>query len=277
MVKINDVAAELCKEITQQGKPKGMKVRTLLKHFGFQKRTEENAMIITKLLAERGVLINPPITKLGDKWQLTIDDRICLTTGNDKVSESIKRGKKLSLPKDWNADKWFDSILEKKFRTEKEVENKFIIPLLTKLGYSEDDRRDDVPFRAAQGVKGCTLKADFALLNSSSGLLKEQVLLIVEAKKEERLCKAVELDKAQKQVESYAYWGESICHYGLVTDSKIIQVIDLSRRIKKSNEEAPIFECKREELKNKFSELYNLISKDRLTKYYKKQIKLEAK
>ena len=43
---------------------------------------------------------------------------------------------------DWNADGWFDKLQNREFRTEKEVENKFILPLLTRLGYSEDDRYD---------------------------------------------------------------------------------------------------------------------------------------
>jgi hypothetical protein len=55
-----------------------------------------------------------------------------------------------------------------------------------------------------------------------------------------------------------------------VTDSKTIQVIDLFPSIKGMK---VIFECKREDLKENFHELYRLISKKSLTDYYERIIK----
>lgn len=117
------------------------------------------------------------------------------------------------------------------------------------------------------GSKQTNLEVDFALFNSENENLGGQTLLVAEAKKEERLYKQVELDKAQKQVKSYAIWLS--CHFGLVADSKIIQVIDLFPSINGMN---IIFECNRETLKDNFVTLYNLISKTALTKYYEKLI-----
>ncbi len=117
----------------------------------------------------------------------------------------------------------------------------------------------------ANGSRSTVLEVDFALSNSENENLEGQILLLVEAKKEDRLYKQVELDKAQKQVKSYAIWLS--CRFGLVTDSKTIQIIDLFPRI---NEMKVIFECKREELKENFGIIYNLISKKSLTKYYEK-------
>lgn len=117
------------------------------------------------------------------------------------------------------------------------------------------------------GSKQTSLEVDFALFNSGNENLDGQTLLVAEAKKEERLYKKVELDKAQKQVKSYAIWLS--CHFGLVTDSKTIQVIDLFPSINGMN---IIFECNREALKENFVNLYNIISKTALTKYYEKLI-----
>ncbi|MCH7723276.1 MAG: hypothetical protein IIC76_08080, partial [Bacteroidetes bacterium] len=99
--------------------------------------------------------------------------------------------------------------------------------------------------------------------DSENKLLANQVLLVVEAKSEDRLVKEVELAKAQKQTKSYAIWLS--CHFGLVTDGRKIQVLDLFPNIGGIN---VLFDCQIVELKERFSELYNLIGKNILVKYY---------
>ncbi len=258
----DEIANKLANEISLLGKPKRIKVRTLLGLFNYEKRTEDNSSMITELLAERNILLNPSIMKFGDSWQLKLDDRVYLLERTEEYRE-IKHDERDLGIYNYKSDIWFDEILEKVFRTEKEVENKFIIPLLEKLGFKEDDRYDGMIVHAAHGSRETKLEVDFALFNSENENLEGQPLLVAEAKKEERLLKQVELDKAQKQVKSYAVWLS--CHFGLVTDSKIIQVIDLFPSIKGMK---VIFECKRDELKERFYELYQLISKTSLTKYY---------
>jgi hypothetical protein len=255
------VAETLRDEVFSLQRPKRMKVRTLLGHFGYEKRTEENAVLITELLSEYDVLLNPSIMKLGEVWQLKLDERISLSPRTQDSRNEEPQS--LILPLEWNTDGWFDTLTQRHFRTEKEVETKFIIPLLTRLGYNEDDRYDGMTFAASHGSKHTTLEADFALFNSTDENLENQVLLVVEAKKETRLVKEVELDKAQRQVKSYAIWLS--CHFGLITDSNKIQVIDLFPSIGGLK---ILFECTRDELKEKFGTLYSLISKKSLTAYY---------
>jgi len=265
-IDFNEVADKIANDVRMKGSSKSMKVKTLLGYFNYEKRTEEITTIITELLADRNIIINPSIMKLGDNWQLTWEDRIYLSIKEENVIE-INQSKNI-LPDNWNNDGWFDMILNKNYRTEKEVETKFIIPLLTRLGYSEDDRYDGMVCQAYHGSKATYLETDFALFNTEIDILANQVLLVVEAKKEERLHKEVELDKAQKQVKSYAIWLS--CYFGLVTDSNKIQVLDLFASIKGIN---VIFECRRDELKDRFSELYSLISKEALTKFYESKMK----
>ncbi|MBM3435653.1 MAG: type I restriction enzyme HsdR N-terminal domain-containing protein [Bacteroidetes bacterium] len=257
-----EIVKKLSDEIFKTGKPKRFKVRTLLKYFSFEKRTEENSFRITELFSDFNILLNPSIMKIGDTWKLKLDDRVYLTPRVETAREEYEP-KNNSEIYDWKSDKWFDEILTKEFRTEKEVENKFIIPLLNRLNYTENDRYDGMLLSAAHGSKQTVLQVDFALFNKENEFLGNQPLLIAEAKKEDRLYKQVELDKAQKQVKSYAVWLS--CHFGLVTDSKTIQIIDLFPSI---NGMKVIFECKREDLKEKFGEIYDLISKENLTEYY---------
>jgi hypothetical protein len=215
---------KLSEEIFINGKSKRIKVRTLLKYFDYEKRTEDNSTKITELLSENNILLNPSIMKIGEIWKLKLDDRVYLTPRVETAREEVEPIKNI-LIYDWKSDKWFDEVIIKVFRTEKEVENKFIIPLLQRLNFNENDRYDGMLLSAAHGSKQTTLEVDFALFNSENENLENQPLLIAEAKKEDRLYKQVELDKAQKQVKSYAVWLS--CHFGLVTDSKLIQIIDL--------------------------------------------------
>lgn len=261
-ISAEEIAKNLSKEILLTGKSKRLKVRKLLKYFNYEKRTEDSATKITELLADNNILLNPSIMKIGDDWKLKFDDIVYLTPRIETARKEVEQIKSTEIY-DWKSDKWFNEVLTKEFRTEKEVENKFIIPLLNRLNFSENDRYDGMLVSAAHGSKQTTLEVDFALFNSENKNLENQPLLVVEAKKEGRLNKQLELDKAQKQVKSYAVWLS--CHFGLVTDSKTIQIIDLFTKI---NGMTVLFKCKREELKEKFDEIYKLISKESLTNYY---------
>lgn len=257
-----EIADKIAIEIVENQKPKRIKVRTLLGQFNYAKRTEENSTRITQLLSERNILLNPSIMKFGETWQLKLDDRVYLSENKENNETIATTDEKIEIY-DFKSDVWFEQILTKHFRTEKEVENKFILPLLSRLNYNDDDRFDGMTINVANGSRSTVLEVDFALSNHENEELEGQILLVVEAKKEDRLYKQVELDKAQKQVKSYAIWLS--CRFGLVTDSKTIQIIDLFPRI---NEMKVIFECKREELKDNFETIYKLISKKSLTKYY---------
>ena len=262
-----EIAHILSEEILLTGKSKKLKVRSLLKYFNYKKRTEESATKVTELLADYNILLNPSIMKIGDDWKLKFDDIVYLTPKIITAREDVKQIKIIDIY-DWKSDKWFDQVLTKKFRTEKEVENKFIVPLLQRLNFGDNDRYDGMRISAAHGSRQTTLEVDFAMFNSENETLENQPLLIVEAKKEDRLNKQVELDKAQKQAKSYALWLS--CHFGLITDSKTIQIIDLFPTISGMK---VLFNCKREELKEKFEDIYKLISKESLTKYYEKLYK----
>lgn len=163
----------------------------------------------------------------------------------------------------WNADRWFDKLQDRLFRTEKEVETKFILPLLTHLGYSEDDRYDGMIVEGAEGSKKISLETDFVLFANDVEELANQPLLIVEAKKEFRLNKAIEIEKAQRQARSYAIWTG--CKFGLITDSRIIQVLDIMPNF---GSYKILFECQRVELKERFVELYNLVGREKLKDFY---------
>lgn len=250
-------------EIIDNGKPKKIKVRTLMKKFGFLKRTTESSREITELLSKNSIYLNPSIMKIGDVWKLSLDDRVTLSYSQER-QEKIKTKFEIY---DYNNDEWFDKIETKALRTEREVETKFIIPLLERLGYSEDDRYDGMTFKAFNGSRPTILETDFSLFDAENDDLDNQVLLVVEAKKEYRITKEVELMNAQKQTKSYAIWLS--CHFGLVTDGRKIQILDLFPNIGGLE---VLFECYTSELKKNFGEIYNLVGKPVLVSYYENVI-----
>lgn len=137
------------------------------------------------------------------------------------------------------------------------------MPLLARLGYTEDDRFDAMPTSIPHGSKKLSMEIDFAMFVSDSEEISEYPVLLVEAKKENCLIKQVELQGAQLQLKSYAI-GTG-CRFGLVTDSQTVQVLDLMPNIGAYN---VLFECQRSELKDVFLELYNLVGREKLKEYY---------
>ena len=237
---------------------KRLKIRTLLAKFGYAKRTDENTAEITRLLSAVGLTLNPPIVRFGKSWEISSDDWIYLSNDVPDAPQPDP------MPPTWNADGWFDRIASLDLRTEKEVEIKFIVPLLARLGYGDDDRYDGMPVPAAQGSRKTTLIIDFALFNSSLSSLCSQPLLTVEAKREGRLAKQQEIVGAHNQAKSYCLWTQ--CDFFMVTDSRTIQTFHIARG--RLGELAPLFACERNELPVRFGDLYARVSKEALTRYY---------
>jgi hypothetical protein len=247
-------------------KSRRLKLRTLISRFGYEKRSDINTGMITQCLGEAGITLNPPIVRFGDDWEISTEDWIYVSIASSLEIQHPANPTK-ALGSKWKSDPWFSRIASMSLRTEKEVEIKFIVPLLTRLGYEDDDRFDGMPVPAAHGSKDTTLVIDFALFNSSVEALNHQPLLTVEAKKEDRLKKREELLRAHNQAKSYCLWTQ--CDYFFVSDSKSIQAFHIARG--KLNDLSPLFSCERHELKDRFGDLYQVISKDALTLYYLKK------
>lgn len=247
-------------------KSKRLKLRTLLGKFGYAKRSDSNTAEITRLLNEAGIAMNPPIVRFGDSWEISHEDWIYLSIPD--AEESPVSGRETAPPRTWNADGWFDRIAGMELRTEKEVETKFIIPLLTRLGFADDDRFDGMPVPAAHGSRDTTLVIDVALFNASMESLRNQPLLTVEAKREDRLTKKRELLSAHNQAKSYCLWTQ--CEFFMVTDSRTLHVYHVARG--RFGELSPLFACERHELLDRFSDLYAVVSKDALTRHYLKRL-----
>ncbi len=248
--------------LTSSAGARRMKLRTLLDRFAYVKRSDFNTAAITTALSDLGISLNPPIVRFGDNWEISPEDWIYLSDASKEVTAQLpKPGKQTG---NWKHDPWFEKMAGYELRTEKEVEIKFIVPLLARLGYGDDDRFDGMPVPAAHGSKGTTLVIDFALFDSTVEGLRHQPLLTVEAKKENRLKKREEILNAHNQAKSYCLWTQ--CDFFLITDSKTIQAFHIARG--NLADLKPLFVCERHELKDRFGDLHATISRETLSAYY---------
>jgi hypothetical protein len=241
---------------------KRLKLRTLLAKFGYEKRSDNNTSEITKVLSDAGLAINPPLVRYGDSWEISTEDWIYLSIAKGSDNSSSQRLPE--PPRDWNSDGWFDRIASLLLRSEKEVEIKFAVPLLIRLGYSDEDRFDGMPVPASHGSRGSTLVIDHAAFNSQLDALNGQPLLTVEAKRDSYLSNTRQLRQAHDQAKSYCYWTQ--CDFFMVTDGQMTHVYRVGHG--SFGDIEAIFECGRQDLKARFPERYALVSKEALTSSY---------
>lgn len=114
-----DISHKVLQDIKEKGTTKRLKIKTLLKLYGYKKRSEENTTNITESLSDIGVQINPSLMRLGNHWEQTTEDWLYLSIKTDKPLLDIEITNKYPLPENWNEDLWFDTIIDKNFRTEK--------------------------------------------------------------------------------------------------------------------------------------------------------------
>ena len=179
---------------------KRLKLRTLLAKFEYERRSDNNTSEITKVLSDAGLAVNPPLVRYGDSWEISTEDWIYLSIAKDSGDSSTQRLPE--PPRNWNSDGWLERIASLLLRSEKEVQIKFAVPLLFRLGYSDEDRLDGMPVPASHGSRGSTLVIDHAELNFQLDALKGQPLLTIEAKRDGYLSNTRPLRQAHDQAKA---------------------------------------------------------------------------
>lgn len=240
-------------------KSKRVLLKTLLKMYGHKTRKTQWIELMQHTLEAVGVATFPLLADAGrDDWvvlsvispSLPVRDftKDCTTYFPDDQS----------LPCEDN--EWLNCIAMKTFNSEKEVEIRFVLPLLEHLGYTEDDRADGYPVEQVVGVRKSRTEADFVLfdgLNRSKG----SALLVVEAK---NVGKA--LHDHIGQARSYAMFLGA--PYYLVTNGDDIRVFLYRSPIEADVE---VFKSCRNNILKTFKTMYNLISKRATIEYRRKK------
>lgn len=215
--------------------PKGtrrFRLKTLLRLFGIKVRTQPRLELLESSFQEAGLHSEPTLVSCGR------EDWVSLSLLHKSADSNI------------GGSTWLDTLASKTFATEKEVEIRFIIPLLDHLGYSEEDRADGCPIEMTIGSRKARGEADFVLYDGRNRS-RENVLLVVEAKRT-----GIRLDPHIDQARSYAMFLGA--PYYLVTNGDDLRVFEFKSALETDRE---VFHGTRSTLKAHWDDLVNIISK----------------
>lgn len=235
-------------------KSKRVLLKTLLKMFGHKTRQRHWIEAIDKCITEVGVLISPSLVEVErDGWVVLSVTNPKLPVGdfslkNHEDTEGYNQG--------IDPDSWLTTISLKSFNSEKEVEIRFVLPLLERLGYSEEDRADGYPVEQIVGVRKTKTEADFVVFNGLNRS-KDSALMVVEAKNVGK-----KLTDHIGQARSYAMFLGT--PYFLVTNGDDIRVFLYRSPIESDVE---VFKSTRRDISSTFSVLFNLVSKKAIIEY----------
>jgi len=239
-------------------KSKRVLLKTLLKMFGHKTRQKHWLEAMNKSLQSVGVLMSPPLSEVErDGWVV-----LSVTDPRLPVGDFIpaEHGGPAGAAHDSTPDLWLSTIASRAFNSEKEVEIRFVLPLLERLGYSEEDRADGYPVEQIIGVKKTRTEADFVLFNGLNRS-KDSALLVVEAKNVSK-----NIADHIGQAKSYAMFLGT--PYFMVTNGDDIRVFLYRSPIESDVE---VFKSTRRDIFSTFPSLFNLISRQAVIEYKKRR------
>jgi hypothetical protein len=233
-------------------KSKRVLLKTLLKMFGHKTRQRHWIEAMDKSLTESGILVSPSLVEVArDGWVV-----LSVTDPQLPVAFPKDHGDNAENNQGLTQDSWLDTISSKSFNSEKEVEIRFVLPLLERLGYSEEDRADGYPVEQVVGVRKTKTEADFVLFNGLNRS-KDSALMVVEAKNVGK-----KLADHIGQARSYAMFLGT--PYFLVTNGDDIRVFLYRSPIESDVE---VFKSTRKDISSTFSALFSLVSKKAIIEY----------
>lgn len=224
-------------------------LKTLLGEFGFKVRSTDRLARITEGLNSIGILVSPDLTSCER------EDWVTLSLMDPGVPIKTDEAGLPATP-DISQESWFEDVQAKAFASEREVEIRFVVPLLEQLGYDEQDRADGFPVDIVVGVRKTRAEADFVLFDGSRREVGN-VLLVVEAKSSGK-----RLSDHVAQARSYAMFLHS--PYYLLTNGDELRVFLYRSPIEADVE---VYRGHRSTLRESFSDLYRLIGRSAVVEY----------
>ena len=224
-------------------------LKTLLKEFGFKAKSGDRLTRMQGSLAEVGIHVNP------DLADCDRDDWVTLSLVSPALPNTVEDPPAANFP-DFSNDPWFNEVKAKTFASEREVEIRFILPLLERLGYHEEDRADGYPVDIVVGVRRTRAEADFVLFDGPNRDANH-ALLVVEAKRTGK-----RLSDYIGQAKSYAMFLHA--PYFLLTNGDDIRVFHYRGP---HLTDVEVYTGKRESLLENFADLYTHISREAVVKY----------
>jgi hypothetical protein len=262
---VQDVIEEIFQSIlATPKKQRRLRSATFWEKLGFKVRTKERVEMVKTALHQRSLVTNFDDSNFGgeDKDEWIVISYIAPELPSGVIDHEQAPIIDIPIPD----DAWFDLMTHRIFESEREVEYYFIVPLLEKLGYVEDDFVIGFPVQMYEGVNKVKKEADFVLFNGLSRD-KNDALLVVEAKRTEKII----ADDAVGQARAYAMWL-SVPYY-LVTNGEEIRVYLFRGAVQP---DLMLMTFKRPELKNQWAPFYQAINKEAVIAYKAKLLAILA-
>ena len=149
---------------------------------------------------------------------------------------------------------WFNKMKTREFGSEREVEYYFILPMLEKLGYDENEIAIGYSIMVFSGGRKTETEADLVAFNGSKRE-KDNVLLVVEAKKAKKNVKGITIDQIG-QIRDYAKELLPACY--IITNGQKIMVFRFNGGQYRDKQ---VMDFDRSMLAEKWLDLYDYASK----------------
>ena len=234
---------------------------TFWNKFGFERRTKERIESVRNVLREKSIILNED----NDFGSERKNDWIVLTyVETDYLPNTEEVNSEVSDIVTPNND-WFHLMKNRNFKSEREVEYFFILPLLEELGYQENDFAIGYSVLMGFGSKRINTEADVAVFDGGNHSQKTS-LLVIEAKRSGKALTKYDVE----QVDSYAT-KLSAPYYVLTNGDEVRVYLSLAKKIQPDVE---WLNFKRENLEEHWAELYRTLSKKAVIKHKEKLKKL---
>lgn len=234
-----EVVADI-KESIEVSPRKSRRVRfhSLRSLFGWQAWTTQRKELVTTLLKDQGILPQPSLADAGlDDWVL--------------LSIPILTEAPTKDPDPRPTDKWFEHLMTVDLGSERSVELHYVSPLFHYLDYDDMHEAVGFGFLLYEGSSHKRVEADFVYFADTDHSKQGSPLILVETKSADH-----KLDGAIEQARSYAHALRPA--YYVVTNGDVLMVWDYQG----ASPDVKMLEFKREELKDRFDELYRMLNRE---------------
>jgi hypothetical protein len=208
--------------------------------FGFQAWSPQRKEMVSRVLAEQGIVIQPSVT------EASLDDWVVLSMPQ------------LPPPRDDHPEprptsEFFDHLEALRLDTEREVEMHFVSPLFHELGYTHEQESAGFPFDTWEGVHHRRAEADLLYFADGRHSLPDgEPLVLVECKSPVK-----GPDAGIGQVKSYSFWIKPA--YYATTNGDALIVYNYQGG---AVPDVKVLEIKRSELRDRFDELFSVLNPD---------------
>jgi hypothetical protein len=218
--------------------------------FGWQVWTADRKELVAQLLKDQEILAQPPIAEAGlDHW-IMLSMPIITTSPDPKAP--------VARPD----DKSFYDLMNVRLGPEREVELHYVTRLFHMLGYEDIHEAAGYGFLLHEGISHKRVEADFVYFAGGDHSDKGAPLVLVEAKSTGH-----KLDAAIEQAKSYANVLRPM--YYAVTNGDVFRILNYQGAIP----DFQVLEFRREEIQDRFDEIYRLLNRETVTKAYAEKVR----